>query len=217
MAAPRIGESESPVQTLLPSANAQLDRAEHWVRIVFVVDRLRDVHVDAAHRINHLDHAPEIGNEHGVNWSLCKFGDGGAHCGDPRDTPLARPELRVVEGGIGVHLIQELLEAATRARVPGGTRRERHVHHVARKAEHRDSSSGDINLNEQHHIHASTPSIWARIRSEQQQVELTVIAPRDLARSCPWRCNGEGGERVSAAAPRRDGSRAGGDRAARRW
>jgi hypothetical protein len=62
---------------------------------------------------------------------------------------------------------------------------------VARKAEHRDPSSGDINLNEQHHIHASTPSIRARIRAEQQQIKLAVIAPRDLTRSRPWRGDGQ--------------------------
>ena len=83
MATPCIGEGEPPIKVLQPRANAQLDRAEHWVWIVLVVDRLRNVHVDAAHRINHLDHAPEVGNEHGINGSLRKLRDGGADRGDP--------------------------------------------------------------------------------------------------------------------------------------
>ena len=106
----------------------------------------------------------------------------------------------MAERRLDVERVQQVGEAAAGDRIASLARRERRVDQVARDADHADLAGVDVDLDQEHDVHPPAPAIRTGVRTEQQQVELAVVAPGHRARALPWDRDTEGGQ---AAVPGR--------------
>ena len=180
-----IGERRPTIHVLLPGLDSQDDVAPDRIGVLVVIDRRWDVDIDAAHRVDDLDHTHEIGDEHRIDGSAGQFGDDPANRADALHRAAPRPAIRVARRGLDIHLVEQALHAAAGNGVLGKSRRERRVLDVARQADHGDLAGGHVDLDQQHHVHPPTPAVASGVGAEQEQVEPAVVAPGGAAGRIP--------------------------------
>ena len=179
---------------LLAGLDHEVDSPVHRVRIGRVVERRRDVDVDAAHRVDDLDHAPEVGDQDGIDRSLRELRDRCPDRADALGRAGAGPAVGVPERRLDIERVEQVGEAATRDGITRLARRERRVDQVPRDADHADLPGVDVDLDQEHDVHPPAPAVRAGVRAEQQQVELAVVAPGHGAGALPGHGDAQPGQ-----------------------